>query len=130
MWLCLNDSFLSVVTDKTDSSRLLVRARRQKDLVNAVGPDAKIENTLDHDYHWRTYISREDFKLLMMDRIDGIDYPNFKDSVKDDDLHDLYLGFWTDHNLYQASAEKKRDRRSHFAWGPDGFVKVDPPKKG
>jgi hypothetical protein len=78
MWLCLNDSFLSVVTDKTDSSRLLVRARRQKDLVNAVGPDAKIENTLDHDYHWRTYISREDFKLLMMDRIDGIDYPNFQ----------------------------------------------------
>jgi hypothetical protein len=111
MWVCLNDGFLSVVTDKTDSSRLLVRARRKVDLVNVVGPNAKIEHTPANDYHWRTYIPREEFKQLMMDRIDGIDYTNFKQSVKSEDLHDLYLGFWTDHRNYQRSAEtKKKDR--------------------
>ena len=133
MWICLNDGFLSVVTDRTDPSRLLVRSRRQEDLVNAVGPDAKIENTPDNDYHWRTYIPREEFKRLMMDRIDGIDYPNFKDSVKDDELHDLYVGFWADHNSYQALAEtnkKRADRAKHFAWGDGDFRIVPAPDKG
>jgi hypothetical protein len=69
----------------------------------------------------------------MMDRIDGINYPNFKNSVKDDDLHNLYLAFWGDHHRYQQSAERKKnraERAKHFAWGPGDSQIVPAPKKG
>jgi hypothetical protein len=72
--------------------------------------------------------SREAFKQLMVDRIDGINYTNFKNSVKNEDLHNLYLGFWQDHRRYQEM-DRKQNRRNHFVWGPNDFVLVTPPKE-
>jgi hypothetical protein len=73
--------------------------------------------TPDADYRWRTFIGREQFKAVLSNRIDQIDYLNFKDSVKDGDLHDMYLDFWRRHKKYQS-----RDRSSHFAWEPGDLV--------
>jgi hypothetical protein len=130
MWISLSDGFLSVVADENDPARLLIRARRQKDLEAFVGMNVQLDHTPNADYGWRTFISREVFKRLMVDRIDGINYTNFKNSVKDEDLHDLYLGFWQDHRRYQETDPKsKKDRRSHFAWGPNDFELVPPPEK-
>ena len=42
MWLCFNDGFVSVVADKVDRDRLLVRARRRKDLVHALKGCSKL----------------------------------------------------------------------------------------
>ena len=107
MWICLNDGFLSVVADK-DSNDLLVRARRKVDLAN-VCSETEIQFTPNRDYAWRTYVNREAFKRIMMDRIDKINYPNFKDSISpaSNDLHDLYLNFWSEHAEYQDDYPKR-----------------------
>jgi hypothetical protein len=108
MWICLNDGFLSVVADK-GSKELLVRARRKADLANVIGSEADIQFTPSCDYAWRTYLSRKAFKQIMVDRIDGINYPNFKDSISpaNNDLHDLYLDFWSEHAGYQDDDPKR-----------------------
>ncbi len=106
MWLCFNDGFLSVVADKNDPAKLLVRARRKQDLANVVGPNAEMTQTPSRDYRWRAFVSREDFKALVSKRIQDIEYTNFKNSVKDHDLHKLYFEFWQLHHTYQERGKK------------------------
>ncbi len=110
MWLCFNDGFLSVVADKSDPTRLLVRARRKQDLVNVVGRDVQIVETPDRDYRWRTFIGLEQFKAVVGGRIEQVDYTNFKDSVKGHDLHKMYLDFWSTHRRYQDQDRSERGR--------------------
>ena len=133
MWFCLNNGFLSVVADKDNANRLMVRARRKADLSNIFGPDAEVIETPEADYGWRVFIDRERFKVLVNALIDRIDYTNFKNSVRDDDLHDLYTEFWGLHRDYGTrdpaagrdyhrertpSSRSKADRSAHFTWGP------------
>ena len=100
MWLCFNDGFLSVVVDKKDPARLMVRSRRRADLVAVVGADAEIIETPNNDYRWRSFVSREQFAKIVADRVSRIDYSNFKNSVSDHDLHELYMDVWSLHYRY------------------------------
>jgi hypothetical protein len=121
MWLCLNDGFLSVVADRNDGSRLLVRARRLRDLINIVGNDVEVLENAGSDYRWRTFVDRKAFSTMMAARIEAIGYTNFKNSAKDHELHDLYMEFWGVHKRYQDKARSGRrqpDRSDHLAWGP------------
>lgn len=121
MWFCFNDSLVSTVADKNDSTRLMVRARRKADLEHLFGADAEIVETAHADYRWRTFVSREAFTALVADRINAISYTNFKDSVEDSDRHDLYLQMWSSHLHYQQTdpaTRSKKDRSRHLAWGP------------
>ena len=124
MWFCFNDGFLSVVADKTKPARVMVRARRKIDLVNVFGPDVEIVETPEADYRWRTFLHREAFKQVVNSRIDTMNYTNFKDSVKDHDLHRMYVEVWERHAKYGETdpASRKADRSSHFAWGPGDIV--------
>ena len=56
----------------------------------------------------------------MTARIEAIDYGNFKNSVKNDELHDLYMNFWKIHSRHQEQdrSGRQRDRSSQMAWGP------------
>ena len=105
MWLCFNDGFLSVVSDQHDPSRLMVRARRKQVLSNVFGKDVEVVENAGSDYRWRTFIDRKTFAALVASRIDRISYTNFKGSVMDNDLHQLYMRFWDLHRQYQ---EKER----------------------
>ena len=107
MWLCFNDGFLSVVVDKNNPARLMVRARRKKDLLNVFGDVEIIENA-GSDYRWRTFVERKAFAALVATRIEAIKYTNFKGSVDDHDLHDLYMDFWSRHRRYQEKDVTKR----------------------
>lgn len=100
MWLCFNDGFLSAVVDKNNPARMMVRARRKKDLLNVFGDVEVIENA-GSDYRWRAFVDRTAFAAVVAARIENIDYTNFKNSVDDHDLHDLYMNFWTMHHRYQ-----------------------------
>jgi hypothetical protein len=111
MWLCFQDGFLSVVADKSDPARLMVRARRKKDLLNIFGDHIEIIENAGSDYRWRTFADRKTLAALVAARIEGIDYSNFKNSVEEQDLHDLYLDFWTLHRRYQER-ERSSIRRS------------------
>jgi hypothetical protein len=107
MWLCFNDGFLSAVADKNNPARLMVRARRKKDLLNVFGDVEIIENA-GTDYRWRTFIERKAFAALVASRVENIKYTNFKNSVGDHDMHDLYLKFWSMHHRYQEQDVTKR----------------------
>jgi hypothetical protein len=100
-WLCFNDAFLSVVNHRTDQNLLVVRARRREHLTKVFGPSATIEVTPDRDYKYRTIADRKKVADIVASRIQNIDYGNFKDSVRSDDLHDLYARFWSLHHHYQ-----------------------------
>src|SRR4051812_24683091 len=93
MWCCLNDSFISVVQSRDDPNSLLVRARRKKHLTRHF-PGHKIISTPTADYPYRVLVSRETFATVMVKAIAGITYDNFKNSVKDADLHSFYLSVW------------------------------------
>lgn len=94
MWICLNDSFLSIVSKGCEPDELLVRARRDGD-IEAVFPDAKVTVEPGHDYRCRARIKRTEVARVIADRITGIDYGNFKDSVRDDELHAVYSSAWS-----------------------------------
>lgn len=100
MWLCFNDGFVSAVEDRTDFDTLVIRSRRKEILNDLFGEENVLENA-GTDYKYRVYVNREEFADLVRERIMNIDYDNFKNSVRDHDLHDLYAGFWVDHYRYQ-----------------------------
>ena len=96
MWISLNDGFVSAVEDWSDENMLVVRARRYEHLEN-LGTGYEIEEDLTgkKDYKYRMRIPKQEFSELIADRIKKIDYFNFKNSVKDKELHDAYLKVWS-----------------------------------
>lgn len=94
MWVCLNDSFLSIVADRDDSQMLLVRARVAGH-IEAVFPFVTVERSEDADYLFRTRLPRQVVANAIASRAFSVNYSNFKDSVPDRELHDCYLDFWT-----------------------------------
>lgn len=95
MWLMLNDAFLSFVSkDCKPKVELLVRARRPGD-IEKVFPKAKVTEYDKSDYQFRAVVTTADVKTAMASEVDRIVYNNFKNSVRDHDLHDAYNQVWT-----------------------------------
>jgi len=93
MWVFTNQAFLSIVADRYDPDRLLVRGRFPDD-IKAVFPDADIMETPDADYRFRAFLPRNTVAARLADIVSDIDYPNFKGSVKQHWRHDLYMKVW------------------------------------
>lgn len=100
MWFCFNDGFISAVADKLGINELVVRSRR-REILEILFPEKEIVELTVSDYKYRTYCTKKELSEILVDRIDEIDYTNFKDSVVDNDLHDLYGDFWELHYKYQ-----------------------------
>lgn len=114
MWICHNEGFVSIVADRSNKDRLLVRARREEDLRAVLGDTAKkVEIFSDRgaDYKWRAFVDRKVMSAIIANHILDIDYDNFKNSVKNDELHDLYAGFWQDHWNYQKNDPRNDSER-------------------
>jgi hypothetical protein len=99
MWICLSDGFLSIVEDTKKPGNLLVRARKRKHLQNFA--ECKIEETPERDYRWRTTLPKKIVAQLVAERLLSLDYSNFKSTVFDLDLHDMYETWWQDAVDYQ-----------------------------
>ena len=95
MWIMLRDSFLSIVKKDCKDGELLVRSRRAGDIRRVFGRKVKVTGSLDSDYLYRAVIPKHDVQDAMLAETDSIDYGNFKDSVKDHELHMAYLRVWT-----------------------------------
>ncbi len=93
MWLCLSDSFLSVVHQHCGPKQLLVRGRKEGD-IEQVWPYAKVKRYPDHDYLFAAVLPRETVALAVADRVRAIRYPKFKPTVKDAARHRIYLEVW------------------------------------
>jgi hypothetical protein len=100
MWFCFNNGFVSAVENRDDKDGLVVRARRREHLVDNF-PNKNIVVGGSTDYKYRIFIGKKEFAEIIKDRIMDIDYGNFKNSVEDDDLHDLYSQFWRLHYRFQ-----------------------------
>ena len=93
MWIFQNDSFLSIVAHRTKPSVLLVRARKAGD-IEAVFPQAQVRKGEGTDYRYRADIPTEDVARALAERVQGIAYPNFKDSVPNHARRDVYFAVW------------------------------------
>lgn len=100
MWIFLSDSFVSIVADRHDPARLLVRGRRPGDIEEFLAPVAGIgefavSETPRADYRFRAFVSRDAVARAVAAHAAAIDYDNFKNSVHDDRRHSAYMGVWS-----------------------------------
>ncbi len=95
MWLFLNDGFLSIVAHRAKPGVLLVRARKAGD-IEAVFPDAKTWADPSADYPHRAEVPAEAVAAAVAERVRGIGYDNFKNSVRDRSRHDAYMRVWNE----------------------------------
>ncbi len=94
MWICMNDAFFSVVrTSSLPEAHLLVRSRRPGD-IERYWPEAEVTRTPGRDYLFRAALPEQAVRDVIASAVSGIDYDNFKNSVRDDDLHDAYFSVW------------------------------------
>jgi hypothetical protein len=91
MWIMFSDCFLSIVSKDCQPDELVVRARRPGD-IEQVFTGAKVRRDTKADYLYRTILSKKAVALAMAERIDAVNYPNFKDSVTDAACIGLYAG--------------------------------------
>lgn len=122
MWLCLNNSFVSIVEDRNDERFFLVRGRRKKDVAAFLGRARGVKRTPNADYLYRARVPYEDVRDSLMRALAGVTYPNFKDSVKDPDLKRMYSLWWSDHLKLQPVGK-------YVSGGPSGhpgqYVQAD-----
>jgi hypothetical protein len=93
MWVLTNQGWLSAVKHRTKENCLILRARNLQALSDHF-PISEIKYTPKADYFWRTEISPEQFLQVLQVEVGCIDYPNFKNSVKDVNLSDAYHDTW------------------------------------
>lgn len=93
MWIVTSDSFLSVVHKDCQPDELLVRARREGD-IEAVFPKAKVKKTVGSDYLFRACIKRTEVAAVLSKRLQELQYDNFKNSIRDDQLHSACNKVW------------------------------------
>jgi len=94
MWVFLSNSLISIVADRNSKSNLLVRAR-VKGHIETIFPKAKVFTNEHADYLYRAIISRKMVADTIAKSVRNIDYANFKDSVRDQTLHESYLSVWS-----------------------------------
>ena len=104
MWICMDNTFVSAVQDRGDPSRLVVRARSKEHLAR-LSPSKAVAITPEADYAARVFATKAEFAAVVTERIRAISYPNFKNSVRDHRLHQLYSEFWGLHWRYQGDEE-------------------------
>jgi hypothetical protein len=87
VWLFTLDGFYSVVADRDDPSRLLVRTRDADDaqrMAERLGVSAVSTPASEgYDYAYRMFVARETFAKALADEALGITYDNFKNAVHD-----------------------------------------------
>jgi len=102
MWIFTTFGFFSVVEDREDSARLIVRARVREDLANFTNRLRRLPVTIvsmpSADYPYRIVVDRSEFQDVVSGAIDDIDYDNFRNQVEataGTARHVLYLEVWS-----------------------------------
>lgn len=92
MWVFTKYGFYSIVQDKDNEQRILVRTRVKGDL-EKVFPGAEIQEDAGSDYRFRVNVHRENLEPWLAAEAEDIDYVNFKAAVNTvDDRRGQYYG--------------------------------------
>lgn len=120
MWIFTNKAMISVVQKPGDKDMLTVRARVKGD-IERVFPGAKVTANAGTDYAYRARVHRVAVANVISNLILEIGYPNFKNSIRSNDHHDLCAGVWrVGFNHQERMAPKRRARGARQA-ALDGF---------
>ncbi len=91
----MKNSFVSVVNDKDDQTKVHVRARSRKCLESLFeGQSVKILTDAKADYVYRVVTDKVAFSNIIQSAIVGIDYPDFKSNIKNSKRHTFYSEVW------------------------------------
>jgi len=88
MWVFLNNAMFSIVEDRKDNGRFVVRSRG-KDEIEKVFDVPAIVNQ-GSDYLYRAFIPRERVEEVMVNELRRIKYDNFKASISYSDKERKY----------------------------------------
>lgn len=125
MWVFTTDGFYSVVQDRNDPERLVVRSRWREDLVNflrRIGRKDLLKNILESamtDYEFRVFVPRIYWAEFLRLHSSIMDYHNFKDEVHliDPERSHLYSKVWS---VVAMGVNRAWGYLSDRAWGyPD-----------
>jgi hypothetical protein len=94
MWIFTSKSFISIVQKPGDTETLTVRARIKGD-IEQIFPGTEVEPNKGTDYKYRAKVPRAEVAQALHDQVMGINYANFKSTVKDRKRHDAYMGVWS-----------------------------------
>jgi len=80
MWIITQHGFYSIVRDRENASRFLIRSRVARDLANLkglAGLEASIRQTEEREYPFRLVIDERELPRVMNALGNSIDYPSF-----------------------------------------------------
>lgn len=110
MWVFSVEGFVSIVADRKDPRRMLVRGRSRADVENfSRRLGIAVTETPEADYPYRLFAPKKRVAKLLAELVSEVDYPNFKDEVaarQGKDREDLYHEVWgvMRHGLQTARA--------------------------
>ena len=84
MWLITQHGFYSLVRDRENASRFIVRSRSLKDMENLkhlAGIDAEVRSTPEREYPYRMLVEEREMPRVMNSLANTIDYPNFSSRI-------------------------------------------------
>ena len=84
MWLITQHGFYSLVRDRENAARFLVRSRVRKDLLNLkslAGLEAEVQSSPDREYPFRLRIDEREMPRIMNALGNSIDYPSFTSRI-------------------------------------------------
>jgi hypothetical protein len=93
MWIFCDKGFYSIVADRDDPDRLLVRSRIAGD-IERVWPQAKVTEGEGTDYRFRISLPRRLVGHRLSETVKEIGYDNFKSAVKDHRRSKAYFRVW------------------------------------
>ena len=100
MWIYTRQGMISIVQHRDNQDVFLVRSRERSTLEDLFRGFAIIELEAA-DYPFRVFVNRDELPIIY-GMIAGINFPNFKNSVKDPERHDVYF------DVYNASLGLER----------------------
>jgi hypothetical protein len=103
MWIFMSGAMVSIVADRNNANNLLVRARAEGH-IEKLFPKAKVFQVDGSDYLFRALVPRKTVSSVIAKEICSIEYDNFKNSVRDEALHNSYLDVWGVMQSYQLGA--------------------------
>lgn len=95
MWLITKDGFYSVVENRDDPTKVIVRARVLEDITRAsqrLGTSFWVDEHAD--YPFRISCGKDEWAAACAALAEDIDYDNFKNTVLDNARHFVYLKVW------------------------------------
>jgi hypothetical protein len=93
MWVFTNNAFVSIVAHRDKPGTLLVRGRFKGDVDRFLRRKCEIE-TPDADYRFRAESTFSDVARLIEIATCDINYPNFKDSMREPWRKRIAMSLW------------------------------------